>query len=75
MWRCTAAVVVVVVVVVLSPCCHHVMLQALQDMADRVRDDHAQVHGPVRAAAAAPTSQGRAAPVPQHGPAAGAGIP
>lgn len=43
-------------------------------MADRVRDHHAQVHGPVRAAAAAPTGEGRSASVPKHGSAAGAGI-
>lgn len=66
--RVVLTAVIVVVVFVVIP-------QAPQDMADRVRDDHAQVHGPLRTAAAAPSGQGRSSPVPQHGSAAGARIP
>lgn len=43
-------------------------------MADGLRDHHAQVHGPVRAAAAAPPGEGWVTPVQEHGAAAGTGI-
>ena len=43
-------------------------------MADGVRDDHAQVPGPLRPAAAAQAGEGWSAPVPEHGAAAGTWI-